>query len=158
MVANSSSERIAKARANVAALERKVAPAHERSQAVTAGGLTDYDSAVLSGIRRKPNPKADARRFAAYDREAALWRDLETARRDLAALERTAEREAAEATAKAAFQVADVRPGGFVRTRHGWHRVVRVSAKSVTVETGYSWTDRIALGDVLEARAGGVSR
>lgn len=40
-----------------------------------------------------------------------------------------------------------------VSDRFGWHKVVRVSAKSVTVETPHSWTDRIALDKVLEVRA-----
>lgn len=40
-----------------------------------------------------------------------------------------------------------------VRTRLGWHKVVRANAKSVTVETGYSWTDRIARAKVLEVRS-----
>jgi len=145
------------ARERVARLERQLGIAHNRSESVTAGGLSDYDPAVLSGIRRKPNRKADARRFAAYDREAGLWRDLELAQRDLAALEAVAARDAAEATAKAEFRVEDVRPGGLVRDRHGWHKVVRVSAKSVTVESGYSWTDRIVLDKVLEARPGGAA-
>jgi hypothetical protein len=47
----------------------------------------------------------------------------------------------------------DVRGGRFVRDSLGWHKVVRVSAKSVTVETAYSWTDRIALDKVLEVRS-----
>lgn len=40
----------------------------------------------------------------------------------------------------------------FVRTDVGWHKVVRVNAKSVTVETAYSWTDRYPLSKVLEVR------
>ncbi len=39
-----------------------------------------------------------------------------------------------------------------VRTRHGWHRVVRVSSKSVTVATPYTWTDRLSLDKILEVR------
>lgn len=41
-----------------------------------------------------------------------------------------------------------------VRDRHGWHRVVRCSARSVTVETGHSWTDRIPLDRILEVHHG----
>lgn len=47
----------------------------------------------------------------------------------------------------------DVRGASFVRDEFGWHKVVRVNAKSVTVETGYSWTDRIPLDRIHEARA-----
>jgi len=39
-----------------------------------------------------------------------------------------------------------------VRTRVGWHKVVRVNAKSVTVETPYSWTDRVPRSRVIEVR------
>lgn len=46
---------------------------------------------------------------------------------------------------------ADVDGATHVRDQFGWHRVVRVNAKSVSVETGYSWTDRIPLDRVLEA-------
>lgn len=40
-----------------------------------------------------------------------------------------------------------------IRTTTGWHRVVRVNGKSVTVATAYSWTDRVAFEQVLEAIA-----
>ena len=39
-----------------------------------------------------------------------------------------------------------------IRTSSGWHRVKKVNAKSMTVETGYSWTDRYALDRILEVR------
>ena len=39
-----------------------------------------------------------------------------------------------------------------VRTKLGWYRVVKVSAKSVTVETGYSWNDRISRSKIIEVR------
>jgi hypothetical protein len=39
-----------------------------------------------------------------------------------------------------------------VKTRFGWHRVVRVNAKTVTVATPYSWTDRIALAAIVDIR------
>lgn len=41
----------------------------------------------------------------------------------------------------------------YVRDEFGWHEVVRVSAKSVTVKTPYSWTDRISLDKLREVRA-----
>lgn len=39
-----------------------------------------------------------------------------------------------------------------VKTKFGWHRVVRVNVKSVTVATAYSWTDRIAISEVVDVR------
>lgn len=49
---------------------------------------------------------------------------------------------------------AEVVGAAFVRDEFGWHRVVRVNAKSVTVETAYSWTDRIELDRIREIRRG----
>ena len=40
----------------------------------------------------------------------------------------------------------------YVRDRYGWHEVVRVNGKSVTVKTGYSWNDSIAIGKILQAK------
>lgn len=51
------------------------------------------------------------------------------------------------------FTADEIKGAKFIRTDVGWHKVVRVSVKSVTVETGYSWTDRIAVGKVLEFRS-----
>lgn len=44
----------------------------------------------------------------------------------------------------------DVRGATAIRDQDGWHEVVRVSAKSVTVATPYSWTERVAIDQVLE--------
>lgn len=46
----------------------------------------------------------------------------------------------------------DIKGATHVRDRHGWHQVVRVSAKSVTVKTAYSWNDSIAIGKILQAK------
>ena len=47
---------------------------------------------------------------------------------------------------------ADIDGAKCVRDAHGWHEVVRVSAKSVTVKTQWSWTERIEHERVLEVR------
>jgi len=39
-----------------------------------------------------------------------------------------------------------------VRDRFGWHYISRVNAKTVSVETAWSWVDRIKYDDVLEVR------
>ncbi|WP_280465644.1 hypothetical protein [Nocardia brasiliensis] len=39
-----------------------------------------------------------------------------------------------------------------IRTKVGWHKVVRVNKNTVSCESGYSWTDKIAFNQVLEAR------
>ncbi|MBK5250494.1 MAG: hypothetical protein JJE50_13870, partial [Actinomycetales bacterium] len=48
-------DRLTRARERVARLESQVVTAEARSIGVTVGGLTGYDPAVLSGIRRKPD-------------------------------------------------------------------------------------------------------
>lgn len=66
-----------------------------------------------------------------------------------------AERDAAYAAIKAAPKPAPVDPATIpgaraVKTSLGWFKVVRVNAKTVSVETGQSWTDRIAFGKIIE--------
>ena len=39
-----------------------------------------------------------------------------------------------------------------VADRSGWHKVLSVNRKTVTVETEYSWTDRIPFEKVLDFR------
>ena len=118
--------------------------------AVTPGGRTGYDTAILSGIRRKHNAKADTRRYNAYDREAAAYRELYAA---TAAWQVAESRIAALAEKEAAADLVVPTDACLVRDSYGWHRVIRVNAKSVSVESGYSWTDRIPLANVLEARS-----
>lgn len=150
-------ERITRLRERVAHLEAQAAAARARSEGTTAGGLSGYDPAILSGIRRRPSPRADARRFAAYQRESDLWRELDRARQDLASLVLAEERAKAEETAKAELTLEMIRTAKYVRDRYGWHQVIRVSAKSVTVATWYSWNDRIAISNVLDVKPGGAA-
>lgn len=138
-------------RATLARLEGQSASAQRAADAATPGGLRDYDPAILSGIRRRPNRKADDRRFAAYDRAAAVSRELTEQERRV----RVAERQVIEAKRNEAApcDIDGLQPGWLVRDRSGWHRVVRANAKSVSVETPWSWTDRIPLDRILETRA-----
>jgi len=50
------------------------------------------------------------------------------------------------------FTEAEYRAARVVRDGLGWHKVVRVNAKSVTVETGYYWTARIQRAKILEVK------
>lgn len=61
-----------------------------------------------------------------------------------------ARREAEKARVK--FTADDLTGARLIRTDNGWHEVVRVSAKSVTVKTPYSWTDRYPHARVIEFR------
>jgi hypothetical protein len=46
----------------------------------------------------------------------------------------------------------DFAKGDMAQTSHGWHKVVRANAKSLTVETGYSWTETLAYDRVIGKR------
>lgn len=63
---------------------------------------------------------------------------------------RKAEREAEKARER--FTAADLTGAEFVRDDIGWHRVVRVNAKTVTVGTAYSWTERVSIEQVTAWR------
>lgn len=63
---------------------------------------------------------------------------------------RIAAREAEKARTK--ITAADLKGATAVCDEYGWHRVVRVNARSVTVVTPYSWTDRIPLDKVRDFR------
>ena len=139
-----------KAVRRVARAQIAVGKADRSVDAVTPGGRTGYDPAILSGIRRKPNHKADTRRYNAYDREAAAYRELYAATDSLHVAE---SRIAALAEKEAAADLVVPADARLVRDSLGWHRVIRVNAKSVSVETGYSWTDRIPMSNVLETRS-----
>ena len=139
-----------KAVRRVARAQIAVARAARSVDAVTPGGRTGYDTAILSGIRRKHNAKADARRYNAYAREAAAYRELYAAK---SAMHTATIRVATLAEEEAAADLVVPADARLVRDSYGWHRVIRVNAKSVSVETGYSWTDRIPLANVLETRS-----
>ena len=139
-----------KAVRRVARAQVAVGKADHSVDAVMPGGRTGYDTAILSGIRRKHNAKADTRRYNAYDREAAAHRELDAAK---SAMHTATIRVATLAEKEAAADLVVPTDARLVRDSYGWHRVIRVNAKSVSVETGYSWTDRIPMSNVLETRS-----
>lgn len=112
---------------------------------------TPLDHGILSGIRRTSTPTQRRKDAAAMDRS------IDQA---VASVKAQQETEAAEARARYAertkavpFTTEELRAARAIRTSVGWHRVVKVNAKSVTVSTGYSWNDRYTLDKVLEVRA-----
>ena len=89
-------------------------------------------------------------------RAAATERMVDAAVAEVAAA-RTAEFEAARAAAAeqrtpVPFSEEQYRAATAVRTKLGWRPVVKVNAKSVSVATGYSWTDRVPRAQILEVR------
>jgi hypothetical protein len=47
---------------------------------------------------------------------------------------------------------ADFKPGDLARIRGRWHVVAKANAKTIAVETGYSWTDKYPYHEVTEQR------
>lgn len=130
--------------------EARAEAARLRSVAEALSAQNPTDNAIVSGIRRKPNARADAARWARFDREGEAWKRVAEADARVKTLEA---RLAAEArNTPVPFTVDELRAARLVRDRHGWHRVAKVNAKSVSVETGYSWTDRIPVEKILEVR------
>jgi hypothetical protein len=114
----------------------------------------ETDMATVSGIRRKPAPRADAARWSRFDREAAAWAAVTKADARVKSLEAKADYEAKHGAASAVpFTQEELRAAVVIRTRYGWRKVAKVNAKTVSVETGYSWTDRIPLEQILEVRS-----
>ena len=87
---------------------------------------------------------ASIRRTAeVFERVARLEREIEALRVQLGRTERRPVDPAALKGAK------------FVRDHRGtWHEVVRVNAKSVSVKTGHSWTDRIPHSRIVAVSGG----
>ncbi|MGV0109816.1 hypothetical protein [Arthrobacter sp. CP30] len=109
------------------------------------------DHGILSGIRRRNTPR-QARQHA-----AGIERTIDQAKASVAAQQDTERQQdiAAnrERNAPVPFTSEELKAARAVRTTSGWHRVAKVNAKSVSVETGYSWTDRYTLAQILEVRA-----
>lgn len=119
-----------------------------RAEAVLAGisPATSGDPALarLGGAALRQHHRNTDSQLARFTAQAA---HVEHLRGRVAA----AENQEAE-NARVPLTAEDVKGARLVRDRFGWHKVVRCSAKSVTVETGYSWTDRIAVDKILEVR------
>lgn len=70
----------------------------------------------------------------------------------LADLDARVEAAAKAHAARPRLTLANLTDAKAIRNTYGWHVVVRVNAKTVTVETPYSWNDHVRHGDVLEVR------
>jgi len=125
--------------AKLALAEGKGERAHEMG-----GGIPGFGG---SGNQRAAQQVRSA--FASADR---AWREATDKLDYYTAKARGYERRIAERD-RVRLGAVDVAGAKYVRTVTGWRKVVRVSAKSVSVESGYSWVDRIPLGQILEARA-----
>ena len=112
---------------------------------------TETDAAIGSGIRRRPNARADTARFTRYAREADAFVAYDVAVKHVTGLEMALLAAIVERD-RVLLTRDDLLGAKHVRTSLGWYPVVRVNAKTVSVSTGFSWTDKIPLEDVLEIR------
>lgn len=126
--------------------EAKLALAEGRGERAheMGGGIPGFGG---SGNQRAAQQVRSA--FASADR---AWREATDKLDYYTAKARGYERRIAERD-RVRLGAVDVAGAKYVRTVTGWRKVVRVSAKSVSVESGYSWVDRIPLGQIFEARA-----
>ena len=96
-------------------------------------------------------------RTAYQARADATERSIDAALAEAKAAKASAEAEASEAyakrTAAVPFTAEELKAARAIRTFTGWHKVSSVNAKTVSVETGYSWTDHYAIHNILEVRA-----
>lgn len=109
------------------------------------------DHGPLSGIRRRSTPRQRSQ-YA-----AGIERTIDAAMLEMEALRKQERLDAIAAykakTAPVPFTPEELAKAVAVRTSSGWHRVVRVSQKSVTVATAYSWTDRHPINKILEVKS-----
>ena len=122
----------------------------ERQLVIAKGDLSHAERKAASACERSAN-SSQARRLFAHQQEATAFREVERQRGAVARLELKLER--AKRDAGATRDLVNIAPGWSIRDRYGWHSVVRVSKKSVSVKTPWPWTARIALERILETRA-----
>lgn len=102
--------------------------------------------------------RADERLLARAGANASLERvheRLAAARADLDYWQQVRAQQLADGTATN-YGPSNVRKGDAVNIRGTWYRVVRANAKSVSVETEYSWTNRTPWHEVRDHRAAGA--
>lgn len=134
---------------DLAAAEAKVATLTARLDALTgrSQSMTPNDPGWLT---RSESDRGRARRFNAYRRESEAWHALEAAQEDARII---AHRLATQKrNVPVPFTEEQYKAAKAVRTKNGWRLVAKVNAKSVSVETGYSWTDRIPREQIIEVR------
>lgn len=117
-------------------IERLAAEIRRAERALEAHPLTE-------GEQPTPWQTSTLERLAADRADLAYWTHL-----------REEKTEAGEFTN---YGPGTVAVGDAVRIGGSWHRVARVNAKSVAVETGYSWTNRAPWHSVTDHRAAEVA-
>lgn len=95
---------------------------------------------------------------ANIDREQAAWKAEESAKAETANRARIEANKAARQAeqSRVKYTREDLAGAVIIRTASGWRKVAKVNAKTVSVETGYSWTDRVAFDKITDYRKAGA--
>lgn len=123
-----------------AAIAAKEAELEQARAALVANFNRHAGTSSMRGKQHAVRIDAQIRRGAEHKRT------VERLERELTALRQPAKPEPKPVTPEA------LAAAKFIRTRYGWHKVVKVNRATVTVETDYSWHDRIKVGKILEVR------
>lgn len=142
-------QRLTRARARLTAADAVATNASKRAEGITPGA-SNRDPGALSGIRRKRSARADNRRISAYTRNSEAHTRLTRLRDEVRHLEILLSAAIKERD-RVPFTRDDLAGAEYVRTQHGWHKVVRINQTSVSVATGYSWVDRYPFDRILQA-------
>lgn len=143
---------LAELQAKLSAAQAELAEAKAAARRLSAanGERFGTDPAIASGVRRKPNARADSRRYGAYDREAAAYQRLTAAEAEVEQLTRRVAREQRDADVP--FTPEHLAAATHIRDRNGWHKVVRVNKTTVTVDVAPSWDNKVSIVKIREVR------
>ena len=138
----------------VEAAEQRLATARAAVAAIDGTGPRDPNLPLGQIVDRTPRQQAQAgaRADRSIERAAAAFKELKAAEQSLRVERAKASTATRNAETLKGVTAETIKAAKFVRTTCGWHKVAKVNAKSVSVETGYSWTDRIAHSKILEVR------
>lgn len=120
----------------------------ELQRATAAAEGFHRDPVDPASVFRPRSGRSAARAAARNDREAGAWQQVRRAQQRVAGLEG----QVARGSVQRLLTREDVVGAVVVRTAGGWHQVVRVNARTVSVTTGYSWVDRYPFDRLLEVR------
>lgn len=128
---------------------RRLEQARDALQRATAAAEGFHrDPVDPASVYRPRSGRSAARAAGRNDREAQAWQQVRQARQRVTALEA----QVARGSVQRLLTREDVVGAVVVRTAGGWHKVVRVNARTVSVATGYSWVDRYPFDRLLEVR------
>lgn len=111
--------------------------------AILANANAYHGTSSMRGKQHEVRARAGVRRAAEYHR--ALNR-LQTQERALVA------NGGRRSVKPGPVDPTEIAGAEYVATRLGWFKVVRVNRTTVTVDTGYSWTDRIPFRKIIRVR------